>query len=127
MFTYESIVDDNYVELYIHSRAMLDREEQESYKFKVDLLDKNGNTVEPSPVWYSEFTVMDQNDNAPTIADDSKIHSMEENTKVGDMLPNNNYMNNKENGRLVILDADKEGTDSMQVWLAFSNYTSHWK
>ena len=113
MFWYESIKDDGLVELYIHSRESLDREEQETYRFKIDLYDSQGQIVSPAPVWSAEFRVLDKNDNAPTIDQSSKVHMMQENAKLGSNLPINANKLNKENGKLVIVDADKEGTDSM--------------
>ena len=113
MFWYESVKDDGLVELYIHSREKLDREEQETYRFKIDLYDSQGQIVSPAPVWYAEFRVLDKNDNAPTIDQSSKVHMMQENAKPGSNLPINANKLNKENGKLVIVDADKEGTDSM--------------
>ena len=123
MFTYKSIEDDGQVELYIYSRANLDREEQETYKFKIDLLDKNGHVVQPAPVWYAEFRILDRNDNAPQVDDGSKVHNMEEDLKPGQNLPSDSNVLNKQNGKLLIVDADKAGADSMNFDIEVTDIT----
>ena len=107
MFRYESIQDedDGVVKLYMYSRQNLDREEQETYRFAVDLYDSQGNIVTPAPVWYSTINVKDRNDHAPTIDKKSEIHTMEENAKPGLELPLKSPLN-AQNGRLVIVDDD---------------------
>ena len=123
MFRYESIEGDGLIELYIYSRENLDREEQETYRFKIDLYDSQGQIVSPAPVWYSEFRVKDKNDNAPTIDKSSKVHIMQENAKPGSNLPINANKVNKENGKLVIVDNDKEGEDSMDFDIEVTEIT----
>ena len=53
------------------TEANLDREKQEVYKFKIDLKNEDGDIV-PGPVWNAEFIVTDQNDNPPSIHENSK-------------------------------------------------------
>ena len=53
------------------TKANLDREKQEVYKFKIDLQTEDGEIV-PGPVWNAEFIVTDQNDNPPSIHENSK-------------------------------------------------------
>ena len=94
-------------------KANLDREKQEIYKFKIDLKTEDGEIV-PGPVWNAEFIITDENDNPPSIHENSKLHAMEESIRKGDSLPEKSFMNNPSNGYIKIVDPDDQDSDSMR-------------
>ena len=71
--------------------------------------------IVPGPVWNAEFNVTDENDNPPSIQENSKLHAMEESIRKGDSLPEKSFMNNPSNGYIKIVDPDDQDSDSMRL------------
>ena len=71
--------------------------------------------IVPGPVWNAEFIVTDENDNPPSIQENSKLHAMEESIRKGDSLPEKSFMNNPSNGYIKIVDPDDQDSDSMRL------------